>query len=503
MRLFHGVWLAILLGCAAGAWGETALFVPGVVSDAGLNPAYTIDATFLRSPISSTDSSGWLLGNWGAYPYFNVGHPYDLRDRGLIRFPLASLTGRCRRLHKARLTLTLDSFAVGYLSSPTSCSRTVELYRVTAGNAAWIEGDSAPGVQRTGAVCWAGLRGSAVPWAGAQGCGLVGKDFEAEPMGFLTLPPSATGNQLFTIDILPTDAVQSWIDHPETNAGILLRSSPNEALPSNNIIICRFHSDDQPNLLWRPRLELEYDAQPLDNAALAAFQPGVVAVTAASAYDIMAASLFSGNDGSYGGASVLRVGADSPQAATPRLWRALLKFDLARLKNKVAAVRALRLTLTVQGVTSSGMALANFHQLQLQRLAPANASWREGASANGALESGAATWSWLARGQTRWASSPAPATCASRVIVPSELHAGDALTFDIASPAFLSDWIARPETNAGFILCSPTLEAAALDSSGQILFHSDDSPQRASRPRLEVFYQPYASADPRWLSLSP
>lgn len=502
MRCFHAFWLALFFSIVSVVWGETALFVPGAVNGVTLDSSYGIDATYLRGPRLASLPDSLALENWGAYTQLSVGHPSGLIDRSLMRFPLAQLAGRCRVIRKARLALTLDGLNIGFIDSVTSISRNLELYRVTSANASWNEG-SASGSQLPGAACWAGLRGAGAPWAGDEGCGLPGKDFEVEPLGLLTIPPAYRRGQLCVIEILRPDALQSWIDRPDTNAGFLLRSSGNEALGPNNSIRFSFYSDDHLNLLARPRLELEYDALPLDKTAQAAFQPGVVANAPAPSYDIMATSIFSGDDGSYGAAPVLRVGLEPQQNLSPRLWRSLLKFDIARLRNKVAAVRALRLTLTVQSLAASGDTLARFHHLQLQRLAAANAPWREGSSTTGSLEAGAATWSWLARGKTRWASAPTPVPCASRVIVPTELHEGDAITFDIADPAFLTEWIGHPEKNAGFILSSPSLESADPSTIGQILFHSDDSPQPALRPRLEVFYQPYASADPQWLAISP
>ena len=144
----------------------------------------------------------------------------------------------------------------------------------------------------------------------------------------------------------------------------------------------------------------------------------------------------------------------------------------------------------------------------------ANAAWREGLSTTGAAENGAATWNWLARGRIAWAGgnpsgAPLPVypgnlttqPLASLTIAPADLHDGDTIAFDLPSPSFLGDWIAHPETNAGFLLTCPTLEGGAPSSRGQILFYSDDSTAPARRPRLDLFYDPRtAAADGSWLS---
>ena len=102
----------------------------------------------------------------------------------------------------------------------------------------------------------------------------------------------------------------------------LLRSSTLENLnPDVDIVGLRLYSDDYATPILRPRMEIEYDAMPPDATRQTAFRQGLAANTPDPAYDTMATSIFSGGDGSYGGAPVVRVGVD-PGATACQPWRA-------------------------------------------------------------------------------------------------------------------------------------------------------------------------------------
>ena len=396
-----------------------------------------------------------------------------------------------------------------------------EIYRIASANAGWVEGHSTSGGAEDGAACWDWPAAPAGAWSGCKGCGLAGADYDSASVSTATLTEQTWSSGRHLVFELKNPALLAdWVTHPEHNSGFILRSSTLETLPEDlNLLVIKLFSNESPNPLYRPRLEIEYDNFPRESLATASFQAGVVSRTANPAYDSMATSLFSGVNGSFGGAFDLRVGVE-PQESLSQKWRALLKFDLARMSDRAHVVRAMRLTLTVQSTSSLSVSLAAFHSLQVHRISPANASWREGHLASGETEAGAATWFWRVQATNPWAGGSAQGaglqtpdvdyesqSPAELILVPGELHNGDTLAFDFPNTGFLYQWIDKLATNPGFRLSSPTLEnagQAAQGTLGQIIFYSDDAAPPSRRPRLDLFYASsvkQTASDPAWLTL--
>lgn len=512
MRHTSWIFIIMLLSCAASARGETAFFVSRSSSAAGLAPDYTAQMTQLRGDSALSGSPTVAENsNFGGLTQMSLGCEATILSRLLFRFPVTSLAGKYSRLTRARMVCTLASKPVHGPNNPTIPDPLhFELYSVAPANAAWLEGN---GVRApvSGAACWAWRAYPATPWLGSMGCGTPGVDFTSAPISSSTLTGQSwpVGQQLI-FEFNDLTVLEDWIAHPERNGGVLLRSSTLESLASaQNLVYLQFQSDAVASELSRPRLEVDYDPLLPPSLTLAPFQAGVAALKPDPAYDTQATSLFSGDDNVYGASGELTVGVQS-QAGSSRQWRSLLKFDLAQMLGHTHAVRAMRLILTVKALRMDDAVLAHLHQLQLDRVAPANAAWSEGA----------ATWLSLAQGQLPWAGGSVTgaglqvagldylAPPLDQVVFnPSALHDGDTLAFDITDAWFTWQWILHPETNGGLRLSSPSLEsagAAAASSNGQIVFYSDDAAQPSQRPRLELYYDAQAvdtSADPGWLRL--
>lgn len=515
MRRTTWIWLLLGFGCVTATWGKTAYFLPGAAGAGGLDPSYAASVTMLwGNPSLSGGNPVLENGNYGGATKMSLGCETTDVFRMLLSFPVAGLAGHYSRLTRARLLCSIFPLPNAGPGTTPPGRIDLELYHLAPGNAGWAEGNGVRGITVNGAACWAWRAYPDLPWIGSPGCGLAGVDFDAQPISTTTLTgQSWPAAPQLVFEIKDLSMIEDWIAHPERNAGVMLRSSTLEGMVSaKNLLYLWVYSNAEATLLARPRLEVEYDPLPAQPLVPAPFQAGVAAFAPNAGYDTQATALFSGDGLCRGSGDELRVGAQ-PLAGTSQPWRSLLKFDLSAMAPHAHGVRALRLTLTVKSVPMDDAARAQLHLLQLNRIAPANAAWREG-SANAASEAGAATWPSLAQGQTSWAAGAglqqagadylAPAL-ASVVINPATLQAGDAVVFDITDASFVPSWILQPATNAGFRLASPSLESLGLSTPsciGQIVFYSDDAAQAALRPKLELLYDATVQeshADPMWL----
>jgi len=167
--------------------------------------------------LRSREFADW---NFGAGPFLEVGFMggiYEEHDSvSLIRFDLAGLA--CDRVHSATLRLYKPNCFVQ--TSPIE----IQLHEVTPANSDWIEGISFC-AKDSPASCWR-WRKNERPWAGQDGCLDEGVDF-LTPALAVQMAPAHRGQWLaFSI---PADRVQQWLEHPETNAGLLLRTDSIEA----------------------------------------------------------------------------------------------------------------------------------------------------------------------------------------------------------------------------------------------------------------------------------
>jgi hypothetical protein len=265
--------MGIGLGCclalfhAPKASAATAVLAPGISAGAGANSAYRIEAACLR-----TDDAVTTVGdlNWGGATQLQLGRCYHQVNRIVCRFDLRSLRNRASHVTGARLKLTVRSSQVdGNLTSfPMPLQLT--LYRISGANGDWIAG-TADNQAQSGSVCWNWRRAFVAPWVGQAGCGLSGTDSDSEPVAVaekgaaLYYPEDA-----WTLEFVQADWLQDWIDHPEHNAGFLIKAEMLEATASDGVMLLRFHSDESTTVPARPRLEVDYDPAMMDASSNAA-----------------------------------------------------------------------------------------------------------------------------------------------------------------------------------------------------------------------------------------
>ena len=113
-------------------------------------------------------------------------------------------------------------------------SITVEIHELTQANADWIEGDnSGTRVPSPGTPCWNFRKHGAAKWAGKPGAMEPGADFSTAWSGRAECPAKA---QQWVELKIPAEAVQRWIDRPETNCG--LHIYPADATEKGRVFGC-------------------------------------------------------------------------------------------------------------------------------------------------------------------------------------------------------------------------------------------------------------------------
>jgi hypothetical protein len=181
---------------------------------------------------------------------------------------------------------------------------------------------------------------------------------------------------------------------------------------------------------------------------------------------------------SFGGAPVLKIFDRTGSGGEHT--RSLLRFELSRVRGRIASAQ---LVLTKSGRSPNGAKYFN-QTIALHRVADANAGWQAGSS-NYRHEEDVATWANRSEPRTPWAGKPG-------LIEPGVDYVANPLaraqtgvdlklpvTFTLNDVAFLNDWAADPDRNAGFLLreINPT-------ASGGDTFFSSNADQTEYRPKL-------------------
>ncbi len=224
-------WLFATLG-AADAQNET----PGVpvvaAHESGTPPQ---DGTLVISDPQhvqdTTLRNGKYWGKWnfGNAPYLQIGvQPstvYDLyRTVSLIRFDLAG--SKSMQVNSAKLRLYIPRNQTQMVPVP------IHVYSVTAANAAWREGSS-EAEEEAEASSW-NSSGKGRAWAGGPGLSMPGVDYAAQALDTKT----ADGLDSEWLEFeLPKSLVQSWMENPDANAGLLIKTDDN-AEPGQSTHIC-------------------------------------------------------------------------------------------------------------------------------------------------------------------------------------------------------------------------------------------------------------------------
>jgi len=204
----------LLLAGGFPAVAETVVFQNGVADDIS-DGIDCIDDTVLFE--------GNQVQNCGATKGIGVGNmPYkenrNRRHSLLLRCNVSPLKG-------ATVTGPATLSLVQVNNSGATGDGTFEfaVYEVSPANADWIEGVGEAREGDTaldGEPTWKCKAAPETPWAGTPGLNDLGVDCGAEPVATMTFKEADGDNHVVDVS-LPAALIQKWIDHPESNGGLL------------------------------------------------------------------------------------------------------------------------------------------------------------------------------------------------------------------------------------------------------------------------------------------
>ena len=180
------------------------------------SPSQVEDVILRQSALVYEDDNYWTGWNFGASQTLDIGFAIAMwnqwRGNVLLRFDLRGVD--CGKVEKT-------TFRIYKPRNITQMSATVciGLFQVKEANKEWQQGNMEALPQYT-AANWQS-KGNGMQWAGGEnGCGVPDVDYNQVPLG--TAQASKYDGEWLEF-ILPPGLVQSWLDKPENNAGLLLK----------------------------------------------------------------------------------------------------------------------------------------------------------------------------------------------------------------------------------------------------------------------------------------
>jgi len=179
--------------------------------------------------------------NFGNSPLLEVGSTAGLYEFhssvSLIRFDLSGL--ECDKIEKAVLRLYKpNSFGQRY---PVE----VQVFEVAEGNAGWHEGSMEAAADPQGAS-WDFICPN-TSWAGGPGLSIENKDYSTPALDVKTAPSDLGIWLEFQI---PSEIIQKWLDHPEWNAGLFIKTREQAKLGEHvHFYSSEHHTGNGPQLV--------------------------------------------------------------------------------------------------------------------------------------------------------------------------------------------------------------------------------------------------------------
>ena len=162
---------------------------------------YPVDDTFV--------TSSQVSNNFGKSEVLNV----DSTQKSLIRFDLSTIPD----------TVTITSAKISLYATASVASSSYSVHAISSGNNGWIEGNRA--VETAGPLqpSWSYKdTGNLIAWVGSAGLNSAGTDYtsgaEDSYMGALVVDTRYEWD-------LNTSLVQGWLITPNSNSGLLIRTS--------------------------------------------------------------------------------------------------------------------------------------------------------------------------------------------------------------------------------------------------------------------------------------
>jgi hypothetical protein len=192
-------------------------------------PGQVEDCILRQSDLTYHEETYWSGWNFGASQTLDAGYAIAMwnqwRGNVLIRFDLRGVN--CASVDKAVFRIYKPKNV-----TQTSGEVPLALYRVMQSNSDWREGHS-ESLPEFEAASWQ-FKGSGKQWAGGQnGCSVAGVDYVARPLGHAVA--SKYEGQWLEFK-LPASLVQSWIDNPSKNAGLLIKTDEKKEVLGDHVL---------------------------------------------------------------------------------------------------------------------------------------------------------------------------------------------------------------------------------------------------------------------------
>ena len=193
------------------------------------SPRQVEDCILRQSAVTWHDEQYWTGWNFGAAQTLDIGHGIAMwnmwKGNVLVRFDLRGVP--CREVEKATFRIYKPANV-----TQTSAEVPVALFAVSEQNASWREG-SMESMPEAGAASWMFMRDS-IPWAGGMnGCSVPGMDHDETPLGVLCA--SKYYGEWMEFEI-PAGLVRKWLEYPEKNAGLLLKTCQEEDIMGDHVL---------------------------------------------------------------------------------------------------------------------------------------------------------------------------------------------------------------------------------------------------------------------------
>lgn len=165
-------------------------------------------------------SSVWPTFNGGGHANFQ----FALNQRCLIEFDASSIPS-------GSLCLSARLYLYHSYAPEGGGTVTINVYSIASGNAAWQAGTKDIELAGAGENCWNALAadgagGVTTPWAGSEGLGTSGTDYEATPIGTFQFDGGSAIGTEYVCD-LDIDRVRGWFGVSNTNYGLIMWPSGN------------------------------------------------------------------------------------------------------------------------------------------------------------------------------------------------------------------------------------------------------------------------------------
>jgi len=183
----------------------------------------------------------WLALNYSQSTYYSS---------WLYKFDLSLASGKT--VTGATLTLT------AMYGGAKNYARAIAFYGISSANGDWVEGTKDAQIAGSGEPCWDakeadGSGGVTTAWAGSAGCATSGTDYSATSIGGVA-DVDYNNSDYTAYDAVFNSTgialVQSWIDSPQTNYGIVCPNRSNWYPP--------IYGREVSNDLYKPTLTLTY-----------------------------------------------------------------------------------------------------------------------------------------------------------------------------------------------------------------------------------------------------